>query len=491
MLSNIRRLTRIGLKRYTPVDELDNIKSLFYSYRNVTDINREQRQMHNMKLLTKDVETKSGHISTLAKPQLDRIDKLADYRLKELEESNMSREELLDLPDKGIKLGADPFFQLVKNDLKARHKLLSRANVDYSVDNIVKFALSQEVGFDRAASGTGRRIKTEEDEYNHDREGIMADAYKYKHAEIEDYYKGVSEPNADEYKQKEDIEALKPIRSVRKGKVTVINPMDIHWRNTELLVKFLTRFSTIKHRRYTGLPILIHKKVVRAIKHSRHMNLLDYDTYLKPHSSKPLRTLAEDIEDDNHYEIDVETGTMHRENIHQPRDYKVDHFKVQLNHYNKEAIIKGQESKDVELLRNAKEYLRQLKLRATSNKHLRSKLTPDYVVAELDMKFKPVSEEKLNQLKKSYDEFKAKYKDISFNDLAELIVAEVNEDVDSLAHFRDFHKAATREEVSESYDELLDQLNMLKQSIEFDDEDYLNNVVESAIIKSVTYEERE
>lgn len=490
-MRNMRKLSRVSIRRFTSGEEMDNIKSLFYSYRNITDINREQRQLHNMKLLTSDSEIKTGHLSTLSEAQKFQIDTLANAKLQELEDSGLSREELMDLPDKGIKLTADPFFQLVKSDIKARHKLLSRANVDYSIDNIVKFALTQDVGYDRAASGTGRRIKTDEDEFNQDRDGILADNHKYKHVEVEDYYRGASEPHADEYVQKEDIDILKPIKRVRKEKRTVINPMDIHWRNTELLVKFLTRFSTIKHRRYTGLSPVLHKKVAKTIKHSRNMNLLNHNSYMKPHYAKPLRTLAEDVEDDNFYEIDVETGTMHRENVYTPKEYDKEHFMVQMNYYNKEAIIKDQESKDVELLREAKEYLQQLKLRALNKNEHKGKLQPDMVASQLELKFKPVSEERLEQLKKSFDEFKAKYKDISFNDLAELIVAEVNEDVEAFEHFKEFSNVANIGTVNETYDELLDQLNLLKQSIGFNDEAYMENVVERNIVERLRNEEAE
>ena len=491
MMHSLRRLTHIVKRRFAQVDELDNIKSLFYSYRNVTDVNREQRQLHNMKLLTPNVEKKIGHVTDLNEEQKIRIDTLANGRLSELEESNMTREELLELPGKGIKLAADPFFQLIKNDLKARHRLLSKANVDYSVDNIVKFALNQEIEFDRAASGTGRRIKTQEDEYNQDRDGILAESHQFKLAEAEDYYRGVSEPRANEYKQKADIDVLKPIKTVRREKTTVINPLDIHWRNTELLVRFMTRFSTIKHRKYTGLPTSLQKKITRTIKHSRQMNLLSHNSYMKPHYSKPLRTLAEDIEDDKFYEIDVETGTMHRENISEARNYHKEHFKVQLNHLDKEEIIKGKESKEVELLREAKEYLRQIKLKNSNRNELSKSLQPEMVISYIETKFKPLSEEKLAELKKSYEEFKSLYSDISVNDITELLVAEVNEDLDTLKYYKEFTKLAREGEVQESYQELLEQLTALKEKINYKDEAYLNNKAELNIINNLKVETKE
>lgn len=82
-----------------------------------------------------------------------RVDEVADLRLQELEDLELSREEILykGTEKRGIKLGEDPFFQYVKDNKDIR-KILIKEGEEYSVDRIVSIALRQEIGLDTAAS---------------------------------------------------------------------------------------------------------------------------------------------------------------------------------------------------------------------------------------------------------------------------------------------------------------------------------------------------
>ena len=50
-----------------------------------------------------------------------------------------------------------------------------------------------------------------------------------------------------------------------------IDEFDIHWRNSELLCKYLNTAGKIKHRFQTRLPSDQHRKVVKTIRLSREM----------------------------------------------------------------------------------------------------------------------------------------------------------------------------------------------------------------------------
>ena len=100
-------------------------------------------------------------------------------------------------------------------------------------------------------------------------------------------------------------------RSVlRKGSKKAINHLDIHWRNTPLLTKFINSASMIKSRIQTRLPKWQQKRVAKAIVISRTMNLLPYFGFLKSYHKIPLRTAVEDIETSHLKRVDLETGAI-------------------------------------------------------------------------------------------------------------------------------------------------------------------------------------
>ena len=75
----------------------------------------------------------------------DKIHILAEKKLQELEETELSREELLfDSEDvkKGVPLHQDPFFQFIKNNRIVR-EMLVKPNEEFSVKRIIDIALRQ------------------------------------------------------------------------------------------------------------------------------------------------------------------------------------------------------------------------------------------------------------------------------------------------------------------------------------------------------------
>ena len=75
------------------------------------------------------------------KHQIENINILAEKKLKELEESDLTKEEILGIEDdNGIPLKVDPFFQMIKDNRLTRQSYFDQDDV-YTVDSIIDLAL--------------------------------------------------------------------------------------------------------------------------------------------------------------------------------------------------------------------------------------------------------------------------------------------------------------------------------------------------------------
>jgi ribosomal protein S18 len=129
---------------------------------------------------------------------------------------------------------------------------------------------------------------------------------------------------------------------VRKLFRRPINHLDIHWRNTALLTKFMTGTSTIRTRYSTGLPKWQQKKVANAIQNARKMNLIPYAGFMKSYHKSSLKSIHDDIENTTIKRVDLETGAV---KLVQPtttwkehREYTNEEF-ARLDHYNEEVDV--------------------------------------------------------------------------------------------------------------------------------------------------------
>jgi hypothetical protein len=67
--------------------------------------------------------------------------------MQDLEDSGLTREEILYDKQEGIPLSDDPFFQFVKNSRSAREMLI-KPSEQFSVENVIEKALRQDIGPD-------------------------------------------------------------------------------------------------------------------------------------------------------------------------------------------------------------------------------------------------------------------------------------------------------------------------------------------------------
>ena len=71
-----------------------------------------------------------------------------DSRMKELSNSDLTREELLhEKANQGVKLGDDAFFQYIRENKTAREMLLKPGDA-YTADRVIELALRQDIGPD-------------------------------------------------------------------------------------------------------------------------------------------------------------------------------------------------------------------------------------------------------------------------------------------------------------------------------------------------------
>ena len=93
-----------------------------------------------------------GPFKYLTKERVAQIHLEIDERLQELEESGLTRNEILfDDPNKGIPLRDDPFFQLIKTNRTAREMLIAPTE-DFTADRVIEKALRQDIGVDNSLS---------------------------------------------------------------------------------------------------------------------------------------------------------------------------------------------------------------------------------------------------------------------------------------------------------------------------------------------------
>lgn len=93
-------------------------------------------------------ESPRGPRKYMSEEALAKVNQEIDVKLRELENTGLSREEIVsDGSQKGIPLASDAFFQLIKNNYDARYVYLS-PNEEYNARKVVDLALRQDVGKD-------------------------------------------------------------------------------------------------------------------------------------------------------------------------------------------------------------------------------------------------------------------------------------------------------------------------------------------------------
>ena len=92
----------------------------------------------------------------------DKVHIQIDYEMGKLEDTGLSREEVLYNKPTGIPLASDPMFQFLKKNRDAREMLI-KPGEEFTVEKVLDKALRQDVDVDRSKTLYDKRYKLGED----------------------------------------------------------------------------------------------------------------------------------------------------------------------------------------------------------------------------------------------------------------------------------------------------------------------------------------
>ncbi|CAD8070262.1 unnamed protein product [Paramecium sonneborni] len=283
--------------------EVPYIRSLF-RYKDIAVPNFENALHQNFKTFVEGHISPKGALKNLSEEQIKQIQTQVTKKLQELEDTGLSREEILtNGVNKGIPLSYDAFFQLLKNNEQARLVYLAPGE-EFTVQKIVDIALRQDIGKDQ--------FNVPINKYPNNMKLKNYEKQKDILVNTKDHLEHVNELISDEVVYHHHPQSRKPIRRV--------NNYDIHWRNTEFLIQFLNKSAKIKNRHQTNLAEVQHKKVARAIKTAKQMLLLPFNSSLQPYNKKSLTSLEDDIQEFSRRKINLATGQIYNETPLQKRE---------------------------------------------------------------------------------------------------------------------------------------------------------------------------
>lgn len=94
-----------------------------------------------------------GPLKYMSPSDKQKVHLIAEMRMQELEDLNLSREEILNPQTRtpGLKLLEDPFFQYIKKNRLIREVVI-KPGEEFSPDRVIAIALRQDIGIDNSAA---------------------------------------------------------------------------------------------------------------------------------------------------------------------------------------------------------------------------------------------------------------------------------------------------------------------------------------------------
>lgn len=260
-----------------------------------------------------------GPIKYMSKERLDQVHFEIDQRMQELEDTGLTRNEILfNDAGKGIPLRDDPFYQLIKGNKTVREMLIG-ANEEFSADRVLEKALRQDVGIDSSLSN----FKLKHQFHGIEDPTSITWEYKKKYRDTtpvvsaESYYSGGN--IVERYDKQLEYEKEKPATflnrpltraQLRKRYMRTISKRDIEWKNTPMMIKFMNEQGKLLNRFQSRLPTSTQRKVAKTIKKMRHLGVLPTSGNIMPTDKIPIGSYIQDIEEMHKKTIDPVTGRM-------------------------------------------------------------------------------------------------------------------------------------------------------------------------------------
>jgi hypothetical protein len=117
--------------------------------------------MENNDIFLDGLKDPQGPKKLMSREEKEKIHEEIDNRLQELENSGLSKEEILYNKPEGNPLKYDKFFQYIKDNRLAR-ELLVKPNEKFTADAVIERALKQNIGPDASLGLDRKKIELEE-----------------------------------------------------------------------------------------------------------------------------------------------------------------------------------------------------------------------------------------------------------------------------------------------------------------------------------------
>lgn len=235
-----------------------------------------------------------------------------NLKMDQLEQTGLSRQEILLNKPGGIPLSQDPVFQFLRRNKEAR-EMLVKPGEEFTAYKVIDYALKQDVGTDMAKilPNIGGVFEDELSptyhidlvtskgypEKIHPRDYYWKERFAEKIKQVNDYYG----PSPLVYQAKIEAKGKTLRRNYRQ-----ISVKDINYKNTEFLCQFLTESGRLRNRFQTRLPAYLQRKISKAVTHARALGLLPNNGFiLPPHKMGLIPLHAQPFQD---FVIHSETG---------------------------------------------------------------------------------------------------------------------------------------------------------------------------------------
>lgn len=265
------------------------------------------------KTFVEGYRTIPGPVKWMPAEEKERIHAQIELKMDQLEDTGLSRQEILVNKPGGIPLGQDPVFQYLRKNRLAREMIL-KPGEEFTAYKVVDYALRQDFGPDLA--NVADITPTYEDQTEPSYISDIKRGERYPQLiEPRDYYwqddlKGKGEKFR-KYFGRTPLVFIDPIESrgkVYKRNKRQISKKDIHYKNTEFLSQFMSDSGFILNRLQTRLPEKVQRKVAKAIKHAKALNLFPSRGFILPvHKLNLVPIHAQDFQD---IAIHCETGAV-------------------------------------------------------------------------------------------------------------------------------------------------------------------------------------
>lgn len=266
------------------------------------------------KLFYEGFRSPAGPLKWMTHEDKERIHLQIDLKMDQLEQTGLSREEVLFDKPGGLRLSEDPVFQYIRANREAR-EMLVKPGEEFTAKKVVDYALRQDIGVDRSRAALLRNTLYEHElPDGYDVDVASGKIYPDKIKPEDYYFKEKLASKESEYNKifKSSGQMFPKVvlsrNKTRKKNLRNISLNDVDPKNTEFLAQFMTPAGLIKNRWQTRLKARAQRKISRAIKHARNLNLFPFTGYiLPPHKINlaPLHT-----QNYNTTVIHAETGTV-------------------------------------------------------------------------------------------------------------------------------------------------------------------------------------